>query len=134
LKRAGVHWRFRVSDGDGISFRDGRLGDQRAIAGKHFGDFIVWRKDDVPAYQLAVVMDDIAMQINEVVRGEDLLTSTFRQLLLYKALGAAPPQFYHTALIKDESGRRLAKRHASLSLRALREAGETPDEIRRRYL
>ena len=129
----GIHWRFRAPDGEEIQFQDERLGEQRAIAGKHFGDFVIWRKDDVPAYQLAVVVDDIAMQISEVVRGEDLLTSTFRQLLLYRALGANPPNFYHSALIRDESGKRLAKRHAALSLRALRESGVTPDEIRQRH-
>ena len=129
----GVHWRFRVPDGEEIRFHDERSGEQHAIAGKHFGDFVVWRKDDVPAYQLAVVVDDIAMRISEVVRGEDLLTSTFRQLLLYQALGANPPNFYHTPLIRDETGKRLAKRHGSLSLRALRESGVTPDEIRQRY-
>ena len=130
----GVHWRFRVPDDEQIWFCDERLGEQCAIAGKHFGDFVVWRKDDVPAYQLAVVVDDIAMQVSEVVRGQDLLTSAFRQLLLYRAFGGTPPNFYHTALIRDETGKRLAKRHAALSLWALRESGVTPDEIRRRYL
>ena len=113
---------------------DIRLGEQRAIAGKDFGDFIVWRKDDVPAYQLAVAVDDAAMQISEVVRGEDLLLSTFQQLLIYRALNLNAPKFYHTPLIVDESGKRLAKRHASLSLRELRKAGAEPEEIRRRYL
>jgi glutamyl-tRNA synthetase len=130
----GVHWRFRVPDGEELRFSDERLGDQIAVAGKDFGDFVVWRSDDVPAYQLAVVVDDIAMDITEVVRGEDLLVSTFRQLLLYRALGRLPPRFYHTPLVRDERGKRLAKRHASLSLRALRQAGTTPEEIRARYL
>jgi glutamyl-tRNA synthetase len=130
----GVHWRFRVPDGEELRFCDGRLGQQSAVAGKDFGDFVVWRKDDVPAYQLAVVVDDIAMGITEVVRGEDLLTSTYRQLLLYRALGKEAPRFHHTRLIADESGKRLAKRHASLSLRALCAAGVTPEEIRRRFL
>jgi glutamyl-tRNA synthetase len=88
----------------------------------------------VPAYQLAVVIDDAAMGITEVVGGEDLLTSTFRQLLLYRALGKEPPKFFHAPLVRDESGKRLAKRHASLSLRELRAAGVTPDEIRERFL
>lgn len=131
---AQPNWRFRVPDGEQISFVDRRLGFQCAIAGRDFGDFIVWRRDDVPAYQLAVVVDDAAMQISEVVRGEDLLTSTFRQLLLYRALGLQPPSFFHGALIRDESGKRLAKRHASLSLRALRGSGVTPEEIRRRFI
>jgi glutamyl-tRNA synthetase len=131
---AGTHWRFRVPDSEEMRYVDLRLGEQRAIAGKDFGDFIVWRKDDVPAYQLAVVVDDAAMKISEVVRGEDLLTSTFRQLLIYRALNLQAPKFYHAPLIVDESGRRLAKRHASLSLRALRESGADPEELRKRFL
>jgi glutamyl-tRNA synthetase len=131
---AGVHWRFRVPDGVELKFHDERLGEQKAVAGRDFGDFVVWRKDDVPAYQLAVVSDDAAMGITEVVRGEDLLTSTFRQLLLYRALGKEPPKFFHAPLVRDESGKRLAKRHASLSLRELRAAGVTPGEIRSRFL
>jgi glutamyl/glutaminyl-tRNA synthetase len=130
---AGVNWRFRVPDGEQMRFDDGRLGRQRAVAGRDFGDFIVWRKDDVPAYQLAVVVDDAAMQISEVVRGEDLLTSTFRQLLIYRALTLEPPAFYHTPLLRDEQGQRLAKRHASLSLRELRQAGAKPEEMRERF-
>jgi glutamyl/glutaminyl-tRNA synthetase len=122
-----------VPDGEALQFVDQRLGAQNAIAGEDFGDFIVWRKDDVPAYQLAVVVDDAAMQITEVVRGADLLLSTFRQLLLYRALGSAAPQFYHAKLITDSSGQRLAKRDASLSLRELRKLGADPEELRRRY-
>jgi glutamyl-tRNA synthetase len=134
LNPSGMHWRFRVPDSEEIFFCDQRLGGQRAVAGKDFGDFVVWRTDDVPAYQLAVVVDDAAMGITEVVRGEDLLTSTFRQLLLYRALGYTPPQFFHTPLITDQKGKRLAKRHASLSLRELRKTGLTPDEIRGQFL
>ena len=84
---ANANWRFRVPDGEVMQFVDGNFGTQTAIAGKDFGDFLVWRKDDVPAYQLAVVVDDAAMEITEVVRGADLLVSTFRQLLVYRALG-----------------------------------------------
>lgn len=131
---SGRNWRFHVPDGEALEFDDRRLGRQRAIAGVDFGDFIVWRKDDVPAYQLAVVADDAAMQITEVVRGADLLLSTFRQLLLYRALGLAAPDFYHTELIKDSAGQRLAKRHDSLSLRELRNSGADPEQLRRRYL
>jgi glutamyl/glutaminyl-tRNA synthetase len=105
-----THWRFRVPDDERIDFVDKRVGKQSAVAGREFGDFIVWRRDDVPAYQLAVVVDDAAMQISEVVRGEDLLMSTFRQLLLYRALDLRPPRFYHAPLVLDESGKRLAKR------------------------
>jgi glutamyl-tRNA synthetase len=116
-----VHWRFRVPHGERLTYEDRALGTQSAVAGVDFGDFIVWRRDDVPAYQLAVVADDAAMEITEVVRGADLLLSTFRQLLLYRALGWTPPTFYHAPLVLDPAtGERLAKRHAALSLRELR--------------
>jgi len=123
------NWRFRVPDGETISFTDGNCGEQKFVAGKDFGDFVVWRHDDVPAYQLACVVDDAAMQITEVVRGADLLLSTARQILLYRALGLTPPAFYHCALMLDEKGKRLAKRHDALSLRTLRERGETPESL-----
>lgn len=124
-------WRFRVPIGETIAFLDENLGPQRYVAGHDFGDFVVWRHDDVPAYQLSVVVDDAAMQITEVVRGEDLLRSTARQLLLYRALGLPPPKFFHCPLMTDESGVRLAKRHDALSLRKLRESGATPEALRR---
>jgi len=123
-------WRFRVPDGETLAFVDGRLGAQAFVAGRDFGDFVVWRHDDVPAYQLAVVVDDASMRITEVVRGEDLLRSTARQLLLYRALGLKPPEFYHCQLMTDDSGVRLAKRHDSLSLQKLRETGVRPEELR----
>jgi glutamyl/glutaminyl-tRNA synthetase len=125
------NWRFRVPDGETISFLDGNCGEQNFVAGKDFGDFVVWRHDDVPAYQLACVVDDAAMEISEVVRGADLLVSTARQILLYRALGLPPPKFCHCALMLDEKGERLAKRHDALSLRKLRELGETPESLRR---
>lgn len=126
----GVNWRFRVPDGEEISFTDQHLGPQRTIAGRDFGDFIVWRRDDVPAYQLAVVVDDADMKITEVVRGADLLKSTARQILLFGALGLEIPDFYHCDLVRDESGVRLAKRHDALSIRKLREMGWTPEDVR----
>lgn len=127
------NWRFRVPDGKAVSFIDANFGPQRFVAGEHFGDFVVWRHDDIPAYQLAVVADDAAMRITEVVRGADLLLSTARQLLIYRALGLEAPRFYHCALMTDESGARLAKRHDALSLRTLRERGETPATVRERW-
>jgi glutamyl-tRNA synthetase len=123
-------WRFRVPDGETISFTDGNFGPQQFVAGRHFGDFVVWRHDDVPAYQLACAVDDAAMQITEVVRGADLLLSTARQILLYHALGLNPPAFFHCPLLCDETGERLAKRHDALSLRTLRAAGKTPKSLR----
>ena len=128
-----VNWRFRVPVGATVWFDDHRLGPQEATAGVHFGDFLVWRKDDTPAYQLACVVDDAAMGITEVVRGADLVTSTFRQLLLYQALGHVAPAFFHCPLMTDASGERLAKRHDSLSLRALREQGIRPEDLRHRF-
>ena len=124
-------WRFRVPDGETVSFNDGNFGPQQFTAGKDFGDFVVLRNDDVPAYQLACVVDDAAMQITEVVRGADLLVSTARQLLLYRALGLRAPQFHHCSLLIDDTGVRLAKRHDALSLRRLREEGQSPDTLRR---
>jgi glutamyl/glutaminyl-tRNA synthetase len=126
----GVNWRFRVPDGEEIGFTDLHLGPQRMVAGRDFGDFIVWRRDDVPAYQLAVVVDDAAMGITEVVRGADLLKSTARQILVFQALGMSPPDYYHCDLARDETGMRLAKRHDSLSIRKLREMGWTPEQVR----
>jgi glutamyl-tRNA synthetase len=123
-------WRFRVPDGKAVAFKDENFGPQSFIAGEDFGDFVVWRNDDTPAYQLAVVADDAAMNITEVVRGADLLLSTARQLLLYRALDLAAPRFFHCPLVTDETGARLAKRHDALSLRHLREAGKTPEELR----
>jgi glutamyl-tRNA synthetase len=130
LKR---NWRFRVPDGESIAFADGQCGPQQFIAGKDFGDFVVWRHDGVPAYQLSVVVDDAAMRITEVVRGADLLNSTARQLLLYRALGVPAPQFYHCPLMTDEKGVRLAKRHDALSLRQLRAEGVSPAELRAKW-
>lgn len=128
-----INWRFRVPDGETISFTDGHFGPQQFVAGRDFGDFVVWRHDDVPAYQLVVVVDDAAMQITEVVRGADLLKSTARQLLLYRALGLAAPSFYHCPLMTDAAGIRLAKRHDALSLRELRRRGESPEALRRTW-
>ncbi len=126
-------WRFRVPDGRVIEFEDQRLGRVAFEAGRDFGDFVVWRPDDVPSYQLAVVVDDERMAITEVVRGEDLLLSTCRQLLLFEAFGWKPPLYYHCPLVCDESGQRLAKRQESLSLRQLRSAGRQPEELRESF-
>lgn len=128
-----ISWRFRVPEGEAIGFEDGALGSQHYMAGKDFGDFIVWRHDDLPSYQLACVIDDHLMQITEVVRGEDLLISTARQLLLYRAFSWTAPAFFHCALMRDESGARLAKRHDSLSLRTLRASGVNPGELRQHW-
>jgi glutamyl-tRNA synthetase len=133
-EKISVNWRFRVPDGEEIGFDDVRFGHQSSVVGRDFGDFLVWRKDDVPSYQLACAVDDAEMKITEVVRGADLIKSTFRQILLYRALGYAEPQFYHCPLMTDDKGERLAKRHDALSLRTLRERGVTPEEITQQFL
>jgi glutamyl-tRNA synthetase len=130
---AGVSWRFKVPDGETIGFEDGYFGQQEFVAGRDFADFLLWRRDDIPAYQLAVVVDDAAMQITEVVRGADLLKSTARQLLLIRALGYSTPEYFHCPLLRDEKNVRLAKRHDALSLRKLREQGVKAEELRKRF-
>ncbi len=124
------NWRFRVPHGDVIEFEDGAFGKQRFVAGRDFGDFVIWRHDEAPSYQLAVVLDDAAMKVGEVVRGADLLLSTARQLLLYRALGLEPPAFYHCPIMTNQAGARLAKRDDGASLRTLRKQGITPEAIR----
>ena len=127
------NFRFRVPDGETITFHDLRAGPQSFTAGVDFGDFLIWRKDDLPSYQLACVVDDAATQITEVVRGRDLLKSTARQILLQRALGLPTPQYFHCDLLRDEQGIRLAKRHDALSLRILREQRLSPAQIRARF-
>ncbi|HEY4010894.1 MAG TPA: tRNA glutamyl-Q(34) synthetase GluQRS, partial [Acidobacteriaceae bacterium] len=108
-----TNYRFRVNDGEIITFVDGNAGEQSFVAGSgptaDFGDFVVWRKDGLPSYQLACVVDDAAMGVTEVVRGRDLLRSTARQILLQRALEVAAPQYFHCDLMRDEAGFRLAK-------------------------
>ncbi|HQU08425.1 MAG: tRNA glutamyl-Q synthetase [Verrucomicrobia bacterium 21-51-4] len=122
---AGVNWRFRVPDGRQVVIEDGLQGRRCFEAGKDFGDFLIWRRDDMPTYELAVVVDDAAMAITEVVRGADLLKSTARQYLVYEALGIQQmPAFYHTPLVRDPAGKRLAKRDQATSLAAMHERGD----------
>lgn len=128
--RGGVNWRFRVPDGEVIGFRDEALGPHEEEAGRDFGDFLVWRKDDLPSYQLACTADDAEMRVTEVVRGADLLTSTCRQLLLYQALELAVPRYYHCQLMTNAKGVRLAKRDGASIIRALRKAGAAPESVR----
>jgi len=126
---AAAAWRFHVRDGEALEFTDGALGRQRAVAGIDFGDFVVWRKSGAPSYQMACAVDDGQMGITEVVRGADLVRSTFRQILLLRALDLPIPAYYHCELWRDERGERLAKRHDALSLRALRASGLSPADV-----
>ena len=124
-----VPWRFRVPDGQAVEFIDHNVGLVKRIAGVDFGDFVVWRRDNLAAYELAVVVDDHHMEIEEAVRGKDLLTSTARQLLLYEALGWKSPQFFHTNLIVGPDSKRLAKRTNGLMIRELRSKGFSPAAV-----
>jgi glutamyl-tRNA synthetase len=126
-------WRFRVPERS-PAFVDGFRGpthlDLRAVG----GDFVVWKAPRpgvpaTPAYQLAVVVDDAAQGVTEVVRGDDLIPSTPRQLLLYEALGLPPPRFVHVPLVVGRDGRRLAKRHGDTRLSALRSAGVPAERL-----
>jgi glutamyl/glutaminyl-tRNA synthetase len=134
---SSLNYRFRVPDNETITFTDLSAGPQSFRAGcdaaAGFGDFLVWRKDGLPSYQLACAVDDAAMCITEVVRGCDLLKSTARQILLQRALDLPTPTYFHCDLMRDEAGIRLAKRHDALSLRTLREAGLTPQQVRAKF-
>jgi glutamyl-tRNA synthetase len=110
-------------------FEDGFLGRTRIDRADLGGDFVVWKSAGTPAYQLAVVVDDADMGITEVVRGDDLVPSTPRQLFLYKALHLPAPQFVHVPLVVGPDGRRLAKRHGDTRLVALRSAGVRPKDL-----
>jgi glutamyl-tRNA synthetase len=120
-------WRFRVTDPP--PFADLYAGEQRIDLAKLGGDFVVWKNAGTPAYQLAVVVDDADMGVTEVIRGDDLIPSTPRQVLLYRALGLAAPAFGHVPLVVGEDGRRLAKRHGDTRLSALRAAGVKPEAL-----
>ncbi len=120
-------WRFRVADSP--AFDDLVAGPTLVDLKQVGGDFVVWRSFAVPAYQLAVVVDDADMGVTEVLRGDDLIPSTPRQLLLYRALGRTPPRFGHLPLVVGGDGRRLAKRHGDTRLSALRDAGVSADAV-----
>lgn len=133
----GMNYRFRVPNGETIRFTDANMGEQAFTAAKDFGDFLIWRRAlsngpsdaGLPSYQLACVVDDAAMQITEVVRGADLLKSTARQILLQRALKLPAVEYFHTRLLVDERGVRLAKRHDALAIRTLREKGLGPADV-----
>ncbi|MGG6311246.1 tRNA glutamyl-Q(34) synthetase GluQRS [Paenibacillus macerans] len=126
-QRKSPSLRFALGS-DAIRFDDKIAGPQVFPPGSG-GDFVVRRADGLYSYQLAVAVDDAAMGITDVLRGDDLLDSTPRQLHLYAALGLTPPAFAHAPLILGEDGRRLAKRHGDLGISALRAAGTKPETV-----
>jgi glutamyl-tRNA synthetase len=121
-------WRFRVPDGPS-EFVDEYRGLLAVDLHQLGGDFVVWKSAGSPAYQLAAVVDDAAQGVTQVVRGDDLIPSTPRQILLYRALGLQPPSFCHVPLVVGPDGRRLAKRHGDTRLSKLREAGVRPEAL-----
>ena len=122
--------RFAVEQ-EQIEFTDSFAGHQTFDVQRQLGDFVISKTDGTPAYQLAVVVDDAQMQVNEVIRGDDLLDSTPRQILLYRALGMAEriPRYTHLPLVIGEDGRRLAKRHGDTRIATYREAGVPVERI-----
>ncbi len=121
-------WRFRVR-ADRIFWEDSLKGPIGLDPSTLGGDFLVGRSNGTPAYQLAVVCDDAAMGVNQVIRGDDLIASTPRQILLYRSLGREPPAFGHLPLVDGPDGRRLAKRDGSMKLASFRELGRDPRRL-----
>jgi len=129
--------RFAISGAQGtspaspttVSFLDALQGPQSIDLAQHGGDFVVSRKGGLPAYQLAVVEADARAGVTEVLRGDDLLVSTARQLLLQRALDLPSPRWLHVPLVQDPGGERLAKRKGGLSLAELRAAGVEPGHV-----
>lgn len=120
--------RVRVPE-ETVSFRDGVMGDVTEDLARDCGDFILRRSDGLYAYQLAVVVDDAAMGVTQVVRGADLLSSTPRQLWLQSRLGYPHPAYYHVPLLCGADGHRLSKRQRDVDLGAIRAQGTQPEEV-----
>lgn len=124
-----VSWRFVTPD-EPVPFDDRFAGPQSFHPQREVGDFLVATKDCQPSYQLAVVADDARQGVTQVVRGDDLLSCTSRQLLLYRALGLGPePAYTHVPLILGEDGRRLAKRHGDTRVSHYRDAGVPAERV-----
>lgn len=124
-----TNWRFVTPPGT-VEFADAFVGAQAVDPASAIGDFVIWTKRGTPAYQLAVVVDDHRQGVTEVVRGDDLLPSSGRQLLLYRALGLAPePRYTHLPLVVGADGRRLAKRHGDSRIDSYRSRGVTRERI-----
>jgi nondiscriminating glutamyl-tRNA synthetase len=120
-------WRFRVEGGP-IVFEDLIRGSM-AFQGEAIGDFVIVRSNGIPAYNFAVVTDDHAMEISHVIRGEDHLSNTAAQILLYRSLGFTPPVFAHHALVLGKDHTKLSKRHGATSVGAFRHRGILPEAL-----
>lgn len=129
FRRRDVNHRLRIDPG-AVAVNDLVAGDRTFDPALEAGDPIVWTKSGVPAYQLAVTVDDIAQGVTDVVRGDDLLPSAAVQAILHRALGNEPPRWWHLPLVLDADGQRMAKRHGALSLASLRAAGVPPERVR----
>jgi len=121
-------WRFRTPNKT-VTFTDGFLGEQEQNVHDTIGDFVIARHVDGAGYMLGVVVDDHAMQISEVLRADDLLDATHRQILLYEALELPLPNFIHVPLVVSTDNRRLAKRHGDTRIASLREQGADPKTV-----
>ncbi len=124
-------WRFAIPIGTKVDFSDRICGATSLDLAQQGGDFVIWKKDNEPAYQLAVVVDDAEQKINSVVRGDDLISSAGRQILIYQAFGFPVPEFAHVPLVVGTDGRRLAKRHGDTTVRQFREQGISSAQILR---
>ena len=122
-------WRFRVDPGERVSFEDAFAGAFSQDVAATLGDFPLARDEDGAGYTLACTVDDIAMGVTEVVRGDDLLAATPAQILVARALGARPPRYLHVPLVVGRDGRRLAKRHGDTRISSFRAEGKSPEEI-----
>lgn len=124
-----ANWRLVVPD-LAVRFDDEFAGPQEHTPARSIGDFVIWTKRAQPAYQLAVVVDDHRQGVTHIVRGDDLLESASRQLLLYRALGLSPePRYTHLPLVRGPDGRRLAKRHGDTRLETYRARGIPPERV-----
>ncbi len=121
-------WRWKFAEGE-VSWEDAVRGKQVARPDQQLGDFVIARGDGTPAYQLAVVVDDHDMSVTEIVRGDDLLCSTYRQLAILEHLGWSRPNYYHVPLVVGSDGRRLAKRHGDTRLSSYREQGVSAEKV-----
>lgn len=126
---SGLNWRFATPE-ETVRFEDECAGPQQHSPFRTVGDFVIWTKRDQPSYQLAVVVDDARQGVTHVVRGNDLLDSAARQILLMKALGIPQiPTYFHLPLVRGPDGKRLAKRHGDTRLETYLNSGVRPERI-----